>query len=269
MHKISAVLITYNEATIIAKTLEHLLWCDEIVVVDSGSTDETVQICEKFGCKVYDKKFEGYGTQKQFAVACATNDWILSIDADEIVTPNLQIEIQNLIKLDNLTELSRIKAFNIPRSLIFMQRKLRFGGEYRNLQLRFFHRKHANFNDLTIHESVVLQNIQNKNELNINHLVIGKLKNEILHDSYKNIEDYFNKLNRYTSLAADKLFQQQKRQILIILMFRLPFDFFYKYIFQGLIFDGFSGFIWALFSSIYPIVKYAKLEEMWRKMEKK
>jgi glycosyltransferase involved in cell wall biosynthesis len=163
MQKISAVLITYNESTIIAKTLEHLLWCDEIVVVDSGSTDETVQICEQYGCKVHYKKFKGYGEQKQFAVACATHDWILSIDADEILTPDLKIEIQNLSKLQDLPA----KAFNIPRSLIFMQRKLRFGGEYRNLQLRFFHRKYANFNDLTIHESVVLQNGENQNEQNI------------------------------------------------------------------------------------------------------
>ena len=265
MHKISAVLITYNEATIIAKTLEHLRWCDEIVVIDSGSTDETVQICEKYGCKIHYKKFEGYGTQKQFAVTCANHDWILSIDADEIITPDLQIEIQNLVKLQDLPA----KAFNIPRSLIFMHRKLRFGGEYRNLQLRFFNRKYANFNDLTIHESVILQSEQNQSKQNLDNLTIGKLEHEILHDSYKNIADYFNKLNNYTSLAADKLFQQQKRQILTLLMLRLPFDFFYKYIIQGLVFDGFAGFIWALFSSIYPIVKYAKLEEMWRKNENK
>ncbi len=80
MHKISAVLITYNEENIIAKSLACLTWCDEIIVVDSHSTDKTVKICEEFGCKVFYKKFEGYGTQKRFAVSCATNNWILSIE---------------------------------------------------------------------------------------------------------------------------------------------------------------------------------------------
>jgi glycosyltransferase involved in cell wall biosynthesis len=246
MQKISAVLITYNEASIIAKTLENLAWCDEIVVVDSGSDDETVKICEQYACKVYYKKFEGFGTQKQYAVACASYDWILSIDADEILSVELQNELQNLKKLEKLPA----NAYNIPRSLIFMEQKIRFGGEYRNLQLRFFNRKFANFNDLSVHESVLVQDKK-----------VLALKSELLHYSYKNLADYFTKLNHYTSLAADKLFAENKRQPLPILMIRFPFDFLYKYIFQGLIFDGFAGFIWALFSSISPVVKYSKVEE--------
>jgi glycosyltransferase involved in cell wall biosynthesis len=209
-----------------------------------------VKICENFGCKIFYKKFEGYGTQKQFAVSCATNDWILSIDADEIVTKELKEELQALQTQETID----FAAFNIPRSFIFMNHKLRFGGEYRNLQLRFFNRKVANFNDLTVHESVIVE--QNNK--------ITNLKQELLHYSYRNIEDYFRKFNHYTSLAAEKLYQNKKRPILLVLMLRLPFDFLYKYFFRGLVFDGFAGFVWALFSAFYPIVKYTKVEEKWR-----
>lgn len=245
MNKISAVIITYNEASRIKATLENLQWCDEIIVVDSHSTDQTVEICQSYHCKVFLKKFEGYGTQKQFAVACASHDWILSIDADEIVTKELQEEIKNLMVKDFTNH-----AFFIPRSLIFMSQKMRFGGEYRNLQLRLFNRKYANFNAATVHETVIVENGS-----------IGKLQNELLHYSYKDTEDYFTKFNRYTSLAAEKLYQEGKSKPISLIMIRLPFDFFYKYLIQGLILDGFAGFVWALFSSFYPIVKYVKLEE--------
>jgi glycosyltransferase involved in cell wall biosynthesis len=243
--KISAVLITYNEAACIANTLSKLVWCDEIVVVDSYSTDETVTICEKYNCKIFYKKFEGYGTQKQFAVSCASYDWILSIDADEIVTEELKNEIQVLRK----TPIESI-AFQIPRSLIFMQQKLRFGGEYRSWQLRLFNRKVANFDDAIIHEKVIVKEGK-----------ITKLQHELLHYSFVDLEDYFYKFNRYTSLAAEKLYQEDKYQPILVIMLRLPFDFFYRYFLSGLFLDGFAGFVWALFACFYPIVKYIKVIE--------
>ncbi len=184
---------------------------------------------------------------------CGTFYATYIIDADEIVTAELQQELQKITEQKVLPAV----AFNIPRSLIFMQHKLRFGGEYRNLQLRFFDRQAANFNNLTVHETVIVEKGK-----------ILNLKNEILHYSYRNIEDYFNKLNSYTSLAAQKLYNDKKKTNLTILILRFPFDFCYKYLLRGLIFDGFAGFIWALFSTIYPIVKYTKLEEMWRMTQK-
>lgn len=252
---LSVVIITLNEAVIIEKTLQALQGLGEIIVVDSGSTDKTVEICEQYGCLVFYKKFEGYGTQKKFAVSKATNEWILSIDADEIVTTALKEEIAALIKQKETfvnVEKDTAVAYNLQRSLIFMHRKLRFGGEYRNKQLRLFSKKFANFNDLQVHEFVEVQRGK-----------IETLQGELLHYSYRDIEDYFKKFNRYTSLAAAELYAKRKHKPLIVSILRLPLDFAYKYFVRGLVFDGFAGFCWALFSSFYPIVKYAKLQEMY------
>lgn len=255
MQALSIVIITLNEEAIIEKTLQALQGLGEIIVIDSGSIDKTVQICEQYGCLVFYKKFEGYGNQKRFAVSKAGNEWILSIDADEIVTKALKEEIIALMQQKEIfTHIKNdaIVAYYLQRSLIFMNKKLRFGGEYRNPQLRLFNRKFANFNELQVHEFVEVHNGK-----------IETLRGELLHYSYRNIEDYFKKFNRYTSLAATELYAKRKHKSLIVNILRFPLDFAYKYFVRGLVLDGFAGFCWALFSSFYPIVKYAKLQEIY------
>ncbi len=124
--KVSAVIITCNESRNIARTLSKLYWCDEIVIVDSYSTDNTVAICEEFGCRIFSKTFEGYGPQKKYAVAMAKNDWVLCIDADEVLSDALILEIR--AELDSNPP---FVAYELPMNLVFLNKEFRYGKESR------------------------------------------------------------------------------------------------------------------------------------------
>lgn len=240
---ISAVLITLNEENVLEKTLRALAWADEIVVVDSGSTDATVAIAEQFGAKVFFRKFDGYGPQKHFAVAQASHDWVLALDADEVVTQQLQAEIISTLQKPNY------QGYYVPISLIFLNRLLRFGGEYKMLHLRLFNKQFGNFNQKTIHEGVELTG------------KVGRLQHQLLHYSYADLHDYFQKFNHYTSRAAAQLHEQGKKASLWKVVGRFPLTFLKIYVLKLGFLDGYAGFVWALFSAMYPVVKYAKLRE--------
>ncbi|MDZ7898416.1 MAG: glycosyltransferase family 2 protein [Arcicella sp.] len=243
--QISVVLITLNSEKTLFKTLEAVSWADEIVLVDSGSTDKTLEIAQKFKAKIVYRAFDGYGSQKNFATAQASNDWILSLDDDETLTPELQQEIQKL-DLQN----TDFQGFKIPRSLIFLGKLLRFSGEYRRLTLRLFNRKHGNWNAEYVHESVEVNG------------KIGVLKNQILHDSYRDLTDYFNKFNKYTSLGAKTLSERGKTVSTFKIISRFPTTFLKIYLLKGSCLDGYAGFMWALLTAMNPVVKYAKLREL-------
>jgi len=244
MHKLSAVIITYNEEACIGRTLAALDFCDEIVVVDSGSTDTTVSICQQCKCTILTRSFDGYGTQKQFAVSKASYDWILAVDADEVVTDSLKQEI-----IKALTKETDVQGYFIPISLVFLGKLLRFGGEYKKPHLRLFNRQAGTFTKNTVHEGV---HIEGKTQT---------LKNHILHYSYKNISDYILKFNAYTSAAAKALKESGRKTSPFSIVLRFPLTFFKIYFVKGCLFDGYQGFIWSLLSSLYPVVKYAKLLE--------
>lgn len=247
--KVSAVIITFNEEKRIETTLQSISWCDEILIIDSGSNDKTLDICKKYGCKILFRKFDGYGPQKKFAVANAANDWILAIDADEIITDSLKNEIEFHLS----GEKQNSAGYYIPISLFFQGKKLRFGGSFIKKKLRLFNRKSGNFNDNKVHESVELVGS------------IRQLKNEILHCSYPAIYDYFNKFNNYTETAAVELFYAKKNCSKSSVFLRFPIEFIKRYFFQLAILDGYPGFLWSLFCAMYPVVKYAKLVELNRK----
>ncbi len=242
---LSAVIITKNEEKRIAATVKALQWCDEIVVVDSGSTDNTVNICQQLGCTVSYHTFENYGKQKHYAVSLAKNNWVLVVDADEIVTPELAEEIKQILHSGT----SAYHGYKLKRGLIFLGRMMRFGGEYNMSHLRFFDKQHGQYNHLEVHEYVELD---------------GKtpvLKNRMLHYSYETLHDYFEKFNQYTSLAAEKM-KGKKPKSKLYLFLKFPLTFLQTYFLKGLIFDGYPGFIWAMLGSFYPLVKYAKHREL-------
>ncbi|WP_315817159.1 glycosyltransferase family 2 protein [Paraflavitalea speifideaquila] len=182
--KISAVIITYNEEKIIRKTLQKLSWCDEIVIVDSYSTDNTVAICQEFGCDVYSRTFDGYGSQKQYAIARATNDWVLCVDADEIPTDELVLEIRSI------SPDTAYAGFSFPMNLVFLDREFKHGKESGRHFLRLFNRQKGGVTNEQVHESFRVEG------------PVKKLEHTILHYSYTSIHQCIEKLNRYSTLSA-------------------------------------------------------------------
>ena len=245
--KISCVIITHNEEERIAKTLESAAWCDEIIVVDSGSTDKTIDICRQYGCRVEHRNFNGFGEQKQFAVSLTSNNWILSIDADEVVTTELKEEILTLLSKKNIC----CQGYWIPITLVFLNQKFNYGTESKNFKPRLFNKIFCNFNSNKVHEHVEMKE------------PTGKLKGEILHYSYKNLHHYFEKFNIYTSLSAERLQNNstKKKKNRFIIFICLPFTFLKHYIIRGNILNGFAGFVWSMLSSFYQFVKYVKSRE--------
>jgi glycosyltransferase involved in cell wall biosynthesis len=246
MIPISAVIITKNEELNIVRTVKSLDFCDEIIIVDSGSTDTTVALCKNLGCTVFFREFDMYGLQKQYAVALAKNDWVLAIDADELVTPKLKQEIIQLFS----EPMPDVAGFNLPRSLVFLGHTFRFSGQHKRPYLRFFNKQYGTFNNKSIHEGVEING------------VIKPLHNILLHYSYKSISDYLVKFNKYTTLAGQAIYKEGKKKSRISCMFRFPTTFIKIYLIKGGFLDGYAGFIWALLSSVYPVIKYAKADEL-------
>lgn len=242
--KISCVIITFNEEENISRSLESVAWCDEIVVVDSGSIDRTLDICKEFDCKIFHNEFEGYGEQKRYAVSKANNDWILSIDADEVVTEELCKEIESSFESGRIN----CEGYYIPRSLIFLGKKFNYGRESKEYFLRLFNKNNGNFSTEKVHEKVEI-----KGETQ-------RLKGQLFHYSYNSIDQYFQKFNSYTTKAALTLFNDGHtgRSVPIIVL-GFPIYFFKNYFVYRNFLNGLPGLLWALFSSLYPMVKYFKL----------
>jgi glycosyltransferase involved in cell wall biosynthesis len=243
MQKVSAVLITYNEENNLPQCLPKLTWCDEIIVVDSGSTDNTVKLCRAFGCKVYHKVFRGYGDQKRYAVAQASNDWVLCLDADEILSNNLVEEIQT--EMRNPTA----DGYLMPMSLVFMNREFKYGKESWRYFMRLFNKTKGGFNDSKVHEKIELQG------------TTKKLKNLIHHYSYRSFSQYFDKFNKYSCFGAEMAYTKGKRRSVAAIVMAVPLNFMKYYFLQKNFMNGMHGFNWSVLNSFYHFAKYIKLKE--------
>jgi glycosyltransferase involved in cell wall biosynthesis len=242
MPKISAVIITRNEEKNIKRCLSSIDWVDEIVVVDSGSTDDTKKIASEFTQRVFDIKWEGFGKAKNFAKDKASYQWILSVDADEIITQDLKEEIQRIAKSEDSFD-----GYYVPRKSNFLGKWIKHGGWYPDYVLRLFKKDKAKFSQSMVHEKV---------EVNGG---IGYLRNPLWHYTDPNFDHYLEKLNRYTSLAAEELFRKGKRAKLFDVVFRPLAVFFKMYFVKKGFWDGFSGFILAVSSAFHVFSKYVKL----------
>ncbi len=246
MHKISIVIITYNEESRIRPTLESVKWCDEIIVIDSCSTDKTIDICKEYSnCKVYMQPFLGYGLQKRFAVEKASHHWIFSIDADEVMTDFLRNEISSIASLPTIEP----NGFYVPITTIFMKRVFKYGHDNKHLDIRFFNKNKGTFNTNNLHEGIEVEG------------AVSKLKNEILHYSYINTRHYFEKFNKYSELYKDQALKKGKKINALQIAFRLPLEFMNQYLIRLNFLNGFPGFVWAVFSTFYVFVKSVKVYE--------
>lgn len=243
MTPISVFIIAFNEDKIIEKCLQKLTWADEIIVVDSGSTDNTVEICKKYGARVVYKKFENFGLQKQFALNQTKNDWVLSLDADEILSDELINEIQKL-------DLCHVNGYLVPRTHVFLNKVFNFGSENKKPILRLFNKNYGKFTDSKVHEVIEVEG------------KIDLLKNEMLHYTVFDISTAIQKQVKYALLSGEILHEKNKKPSLLKTVFKFKFDFLRFYFFQRNFLNGYEGFVWSMFSAFGGFLKYAKLKEL-------
>lgn len=243
---IAAVVITKNEETNIRPCLERLQWADEIVVVDAESHDGTREIAYDYTERVFVRPWPGFGAQKNFGIEQAGSDWILIVDADERVSPELKEEIQDLLRLWSSTD---PVAFRVPRRNIFYGKWVQWGGAYPDYQIRLFRKEKAQYNDVEIHENLLISG------------EVGTLKGHFDHYTQRQIVDHFRKFNLYTTLAAREKRKSKEDVQWYHLMFNPLVVFLKKYFLRTGFKDGIRGVIFAVFASMYTFVKYAKLWE--------
>jgi glycosyltransferase involved in cell wall biosynthesis len=246
MAKLSVVIIARDEEEIIQRCLDSVRKvADDIVVIDSMSEDRTAEISRSFGCRVFPRIFDGYGSQKQFAVDQAENDWVLSVDADEVLTPELQDEIRVL-----MTNPADYAGFEIPFTLFYMGRLLCHGGVGHERHLRLFNRKTGRFTTVPVHEGIIVTG------------KTGRLHGKIIHYSYRSISHQLQKINTYSTQGAQANLEKGRSFTRCWVMLKFPITFFTIYFLKGGIFDGYPGFMWAYTGALYSSLKVAKTIEM-------
>lgn len=250
METISAVIITRNEQANLPRCLASVKWCDEIVVVDSGSTDDTRELAWEAGATVHQIDWKGYGPAKRFAVEHATSEWILSLDADEECTPELREEIGHILSCG-----TDCNGYDMPRLTNFLGRWIRHCGWYPDRILRLFRRKCGTFTDASVHEHAVVTP------------PIGHLKTDLHHYSFPSLEHYLEKSNRYTSLGSDQAYRSGRRATLFDLIIRPPWSFISHYVFRRGFLDGTEGFLVSILSAVAVLTKYSKLRSLHRQQE--
>ena len=245
MEKVSVTIITLNEEKDIRYALESVKWADEIVIVDSGSSDKTADICKEYTDKVFYNPWPGMNAQKAHTKTLTTYDWLLNIDADERVSPELAGEIKDILKTGG-----EYDGYFIPRKVYYLGRWIEHSGWYPDYKLRLFKPGKGRWAGIDPHDEVVVEG------------KVGYLKGDIHHFTYENIEDHIATMNRFTSVAAGEYEKRGKKSGVLNLVIRPPLTFFKKYILKQGFRDGLPGFIIAVSSAYYVFLKYAKLWEL-------
>lgn len=238
-NKISAIIICKNEETRIRRCLESIKWVDEIVIVDSGSTDDTLKIAGEFTDKIYENlDWQGFGLQKRIAEDKASNDWVLAIDADEVLSEELQQEIKSVSEDSN-------DVFRLNRLTHFCGRFIKHSGWYPDRIVRIYNKKKYRYNDSFVHESV-----------NCKGAKIIDLKGAFYHFTFNNLEDYVDKRNRYAQAWAKRQFDKGKRAYFLQILVHPIFAFFRHYVLRLGVLDGYHGFLIAFIQMQYTFNKY-------------
>ncbi len=239
--KISAAIITRNAAGDLERCLRSLDFVDEILVLDQGSDDGTLEVCQRYGATVHQSEWLGFGRTKQKAASLCRNDWVLSIDSDEVVDAQLRAALLALpLKPD-------FSAFKLNRISMFLGQWIHHCGWYPDHIVRLFDRRVCVFNERLVHEEVVVAG------------PTGRLPGHLEHYTYANMEQYLEKLNRYTTLAAEQMFQEGRRTSLLGAYLHSTLGFWRMYILQGGVWDGAHGLVLCLGSSFSILSKYVKL----------
>jgi glycosyltransferase involved in cell wall biosynthesis len=243
--KISAILITLNEEKNLARALESLRCCDEIVIVDSGSQDATAEIAGKHGARVLQREFQNYADQKNFAAQAAAHDWVLAIDADEALSPALQEELREL-----KTRPPRFDSYSFPRRARYLGRWIKHSGWYPDRKVRLYDRRKACWMGDYVHESVKVLG------------TAGELRGDLLHYTCDDFSQHLQTLDRYTTLAAKEIAASGDSVGLGGVLLAPPWTFLRSYVFQRGFLDGFHGFVIAAMAAFYVFAKHLKARIM-------
>ncbi|MBN2041270.1 MAG: glycosyltransferase family 2 protein [Spirochaetes bacterium] len=241
---ISVSIICYNEEKKIRRCLESVKWADEIVVLDSFSTDATQDICREYTDKIHQHEFDGHIQQKNRAIDLCSNDWVFCIDADEVVTDELK---DSILKTD--TGKTEFYGFAVPRKVFYLGKWISHGGWYPDYKIRFFNRKFGKWGGVNPHDTVIVQ---------------GKtsfLKGDLQHYSYENISAHLTQVNKFTDIMAREYEALDKKPSVLNLTIRPFYKFFKMYFLKLGFLDGRRGFIIAVIASFYVFMKFVKLFE--------
>jgi glycosyltransferase involved in cell wall biosynthesis len=242
---LSVVILTKNEESRIARCLDSVSWADEIIVVDDESTDKTVEVAKRYTNKIFIRKMDVEGRHRNWAYGQAKNLWVLSLDADEVVTPELKYEIEKILQ-NNPKE----NGFTIPRRNYIADYWVRYGGWYPSPQLKLFKKDKFRYEEVAVHPRAFMDE------------PCGHLKSDIIHYSYRDLEDFLAKLNRQTSWEAKKWLEQNKPMRLGRFLWRTCDRFIRTYVGRKGYKDGFIGFVVAFNAALYQFISYLKFREL-------
>lgn len=242
MPKLTVTVITLNEAANIDQALASVRWADEIIVVDSGSTDDTVAIARRHTARVETRAWPGYGAQKNYAASIASNDWILSLDADERVSAELAGEIRTLLASEPAS-----RGYRLRRVTWYLGRWIRGTDWYPDHQLRLYDRRAARWNARPVHESVDVDGAP------------GQLRHDLQHYAYRDISHHLATIDRYTTLAANQWRADGRRATAIGLALHPAFAFLRNYVLRAGVTQGTPGLIVSILNAYYVFLKHAKL----------
>jgi glycosyltransferase involved in cell wall biosynthesis len=243
---ISACIITYNEEQNIPDCLESLEWVEEIIVVDSMSNDSTVSRCREFTDSVIQKAWEGHVKQKNFAIAQASNDWVLCLDADERVTPELRQEIERRLS----DESDSVDGFYCSRHSYYLGRWINYGGWYPDYKLRLFKKSRGQWGGMDPHDKVILEGTTKYLQSALHHFV------------YRNLSHQIQTVDNYSAITAQGLHTEGERFTVFKLLYRPTLKFLATYFLKRGFLDGIPGLIISIVSSFYVFLRYAKLWEI-------
>jgi len=242
IQSLSIIIITKNESANIRSCLESVAWANEIIVVDSSSTDDTVSICKEMGARVHVADWPGFGIQKNRALSYATQSYVFSIDADERVTPELRAEIERVLSGDKVAD-----AYLISRLSYYCGRPMRHSGWYPDLLPRLFKRGKAQFSDNLVHECLIVNG------------PLEKLSGELLHYAFDDAEEVLHKVNQYSTAGALMMQERGKRATLTGAVLRGIWSFVRTYLLRGGILDGREGFMLSVSNAEGTYYRYIKL----------
>jgi len=245
MMKISATIITFNEERNIARVIESLRCCEEILVLDSGSNDRTVEIASKLGARVEEASWHGYAAQKNIAAELATHDWILALDADESLSEALEAEIWHIKKAG-----AKYEGYTMPRMAQYLGRWILHSGWYPDRKVRLFDRRKARWIGEFVHESVRVDG------------PVGHLESNLLHFTCSSLSEHLRTMDRYTTLAAQEMVTRGQSLGFARLLLDPPWTIFRTYVLKLGFLDGIEGLTIAYMAGLYNFVKYAKARSM-------